>query len=85
MLFRSIYWGSATVGRDFNPRAFVNASDHGDFNKLVDYVRHLDSPAGKKEYLDIIEQPAFKNDIPNSYTSMEELCTWWEQNVMGVK
>ena len=80
-----IYWGSPTVGRDFNTRAFINASDHGDFNKLVDYVRHLDSPAGKQEYLDIISQPAFKNDIPNCYTSMEELCTWWEQNVMGVK
>ena len=52
-----IYWGSATVGRDFNPRAFINASDHGDFNKLTDYVRHLDSKAGKQEYLDIISQP----------------------------
>jgi hypothetical protein len=80
-----IYWGSPTVGRDFNTKAFINASDHGDFNKLVDYVQHLDSPAGKQEYLDIISQPAFKNDIPNCYTSMEELCTWWEQNVMGAK
>ena len=80
-----VYWGSPTVGRDFNTKAFINASDHGDFGNLVKYIAHLDSPAGKKEYLDIIEQPAFKNDIPNSYTSMEELCTWWEQNVMNEK
>jgi hypothetical protein len=80
-----IYWGSPTVGRDFNSRAFINASDHGDFQKLVNYIQHLDSPAGKQEYLDIIEQPAFKNDIPNCYTSMINLCDWWEQNVMGGK
>lgn len=77
-----IYWGSATVGRDFNTKAFINASDHGNFNKLVDYIRHLDSPAGKKEYLDIIEQPAFKNDVPNEFTSMNNLCDWWETFVV---
>ena len=77
-----IYWGSATVDRDFNPKAFINASDHGDFNKLVDYIQHLDSPGGKQEYLDIIEQPAFKNNIPNEFTNMNSLCDWWETFVM---
>lgn len=76
-----IYWGSATVNRDFNPKAFINASDHGDFNKLVDYIKHLDSPAGKQEYLDMIEQPAFKNNIPNEFTDMNNLCDWWERFV----
>lgn len=77
-----IYWGSATVNRDFNPKAFINASDHDNFNKLVDYIRHLDSPAGKQEYLDIIEQPAFKNNIPNEFTDMNNLCDWWETFVV---
>jgi hypothetical protein len=77
-----IYWGSTTVGRDFNTKAFINAADHGDFNGLVNYVKHLDSPAGKKEYLDIIEQPAFKNDVPNEFTSMNNLCDWWETFVV---
>ena len=77
-----IYWGSATVNRDFNPKAFINSSDHGDFNKLVDYIKHLDSPAGKKEYLDMIEQPAFKNNIPNEFTDMNNLCDWWERFVV---
>jgi len=77
-----IYWGSNTVGRDFNCSAFINAADHGNFNKLVDYVQHLDSPGGKQEYLDIIEQPAFKNDVPNEYTSMNNLCDWWETFVV---
>jgi hypothetical protein len=80
-----IYWGSATVDRDFNPLAFINAADHGNFNKLVDYVQHLDSPSGKQEYLDIIERPAFKNDVPNEFTDMNNLCEWWETFVMGEK
>lgn len=77
-----IYWGSATVNRDFNPKAFINASDPGDFNKLVDYIKHLDSSASKQEYLDIIEQPAFKNNIPNEFTDMNNLCNWWERFVV---
>lgn len=81
----AIYWGSPTVGRDFNTKSFINAADHGDFNKLVDYVRHLDSPAGKKEYLDIIEQPVFRNDIPNEFTDVNNMLDWWETFVMGGK
>lgn len=77
-----IYWGSATVDRDFNIKAFINAADHGDFNKLVNYIQHLDSPAGKKEYLDIIERPAFRNNIPNEFTDMNNLCDWWENFVV---
>ena len=78
MLFRS----SLTVNRDFNPNAFINAVDHGNFNKLVDYVQHLDTPGGKQEYLDIIEQPAFKNDIPNEFTDWHSLIDWWDKFVM---
>lgn len=77
-----IYWGSPTVDRDFNPKSFINASDHGNFENLVKYVAHLDSPAGKKEYLDIIEQPAYKNNIPNEFTSMNNLCDWWDTFVV---
>lgn len=80
-----IYWGSETVGRDFNTRAFINALDHGDFDKLVKYIAHLDSPEGKQEYLDMIERPAFKHDIPNEFTSMNNLCDWWDTFVMGGK
>lgn len=80
-----IYWGSATVHRDFNPKAFVEAKNFMAFPELVKYIAYLDSPEGKKAYLDIIEQPAFANDIPPACTSMDELCTWWDWNVIGVK
>ena len=63
-----VYWGSPTVDRDFNTNAFINCHNFKTLNDVVKYVEHLDSPAGKKEYLDIIEQPAFKNNVPNEFT-----------------
>lgn len=80
-----IYWGSSTIDRDFNKRAFINAADHHTFDNLVKYIKHLDSPDGEQEYLDIISEPAFKNDVPNEFTSMNNLCDWWETFVMGGK
>jgi hypothetical protein len=80
-----VYWGSNTVYRDFNPKAFINVSDYEFFQQLMYYIEYLDSPAGKKEYLDIIEQPAFKNNIPNEFTDMNNLCDWWETFVVGDK
>lgn len=80
-----IYWGSPTVDRDFNTKAFINAHNFTYLDDVVKYVKHLDSPDGKQEYLDIIERPAFKNDIPNEFTDMNNLCDWWEQFVIGEK
>ena len=77
-----IYWGSPTVGRDFNTNAFINCHNFKTLNDVVKYVEYLDSPFGKKEYLDIIEQPAFKDNIPNEFTDANNLCNWWEQFVV---
>jgi hypothetical protein len=80
-----IYWGSPTVGRDFNTKAFINVFNFICLQEVVKYIAHLNSPAGKKQYLDIIEQPAFNNNIPNEFTDMNNLCDWWETFVMGEK
>lgn len=77
-----IYWGSPTVDRDFNTNAFVNCHNFKTLNDVVKYVEHLDSPAGKQEYLDIISRPAFRNDIPNEYTDLHNLYEWWDKFVM---
>jgi len=77
-----IYWGSETVGRDFNTKAFINVHDFQTLDGVKNYVKHLDSPAGKQEYLDIIERPVFKNDIPNEFTDLHNLYEWWDNFVM---
>jgi len=80
-----IYWGSPTVNRDFNTEAFINVHHFKNLDDVVDYVKHLDSPAGKQEYLDKIERPVFKNDIPNEFTDLNNFCDWWETFVMRNK
>jgi len=77
-----VYWGSPTVDRDFNTNAFINCHNFKTLNDVVNYVEHLDSPAGKKEYLDIIERPAFKNNVPNEFTDLHQLCDWWEEFIV---
>lgn len=77
-----IYWGSPTVDRDFNTDAFINCHNFKTLNDVVKYVQHLDSPAGKQEYLDIISRPAFKNNIPNEFTDLHNLYEWWDKFVM---
>lgn len=80
-----IYWGSPTVERDFNTKSFINAFHFKTLNEIVDYVSHLDSPAGKNEYLDRISQPAFRNNIPNEFTDWNSLLDWWDTFVMETK
>lgn len=77
-----VYWGSPTVDRDFNTDAFINAFNFKSLEDIVKYIKHLDSPEGKNEYLSIIERPAFKYNIANEYTDMHSLYMWWDRFVM---
>jgi hypothetical protein len=77
-----IYWGSPTIIRDFNPKAFINCHEFGpmgDFKTYMDIwdrVRELMSD--KNKYLDVLAQPAFVNDIPNEFTYINNFLNWWE-------
>jgi hypothetical protein len=78
-----IYWGSKTVNRDFNTKSFINAFNFNHLQEIVSYVSFLNSPDGKKEYLDIIEQPVFNNNVPNEFTNVNNLLEWWDTFVVG--
>ena len=72
-----VYWGSETVHKDFNPKSYVNASDFRDFDDLLGYMQNLVSN-NKNDYLDILSQPAFHNDIPNEYTNLSNFLNWFD-------
>ena len=78
-----IYWGSATVHRDFNPKSFINASDFKNFDELYKYMIHLMS--NKKEYLDILTQPVFYDNIPNEFTIILSFLEWFDTFVYNGK
>ncbi|WP_430934757.1 glycosyltransferase family 10 domain-containing protein [Saccharicrinis sp. 156] len=63
-----IYWGDATVHKDFNPDAFINVHDFNNLNEVVEYVKYLDND--KEAYLKKLNAPLFyNNSIPKHYTN----------------
>jgi hypothetical protein len=57
-----IYWGNPEVGRDFNPRSFVNANDFPNLEALVEHLIELDRDDAR--YLEHLRQPWFNNNTP---------------------
>lgn len=52
-----IYWGNPLVGRDFNPKSFVNLQDFKSVKECVDYIVYLDQ--NDKEYLEVLHEDKF--------------------------
>jgi hypothetical protein len=71
-----IYWGSPTVYRDLNTKAFVNCHEYNNFGEVIDKVRELDS--NKNLYLDMLSQPALKNKIPNEWMDIHSFYRWFD-------
>lgn len=54
-----IYYGDASVVKDFNPKAFINANDFSTFDDLVAYVKQVDED--DELYLSIMREPVFQS------------------------
>lgn len=69
-----IYWGAPDIATEFNPYAFINASDFDSPNSLLKYIKYLDN--NNDEYLKILRSPATKADIFADFDSQlsEYLC-----------
>ena len=52
-----IYWGNPLVGRDFNPKSFVNLQDFKSIKDCVDYIVYLDQ--NDEKYLEILHENKF--------------------------
>jgi hypothetical protein len=62
----------------------VNAFDFKNVGDMITYIKHLDSPEGKKEYIDMLTQPAFYDNIPNEFLDLARFLDWWDQFVYEV-
>jgi alpha(1,3/1,4) fucosyltransferase len=71
-----IYYGSPTVHYDFNPKAFINCHEYKGFEEVWERIRELDD--SKNKYLDVLTQPVFENNIPNTYCNLDSLLDWWD-------
>lgn len=78
-----IYWGSHTVHRDFNTKAFINFADYSGFDEMIERVKELDS--NKNMYLDMLAEPAFDNNIPNEWMDIHSFYKWFDTFVYEEK
>lgn len=56
-----IYWGSPTVSRYFNPKAFINCHNFSSYDAIIAEIRRLDTD--DESYLKMINEPVFRNGI----------------------
>jgi len=71
-----IYWGSPTVGVDFNENAFINMHKFKDVNDAIDYIKYLDT--NDDAYNAILAQPKFKYNLPPSYMFFDNFLNWFD-------
>jgi hypothetical protein len=64
-----IYWGNPEIGRDFNPKSFINCHDYKNFDEVIERVIEID---GNEElYRQYLAEPYYHdNRIPENL--MEE-------------
>jgi len=66
-----IYWGNPLVYKDFNPKAFINCNDYNNFDEVIKRVIELDND--DDQYLAMLREPAFVNDIENEYVNEDNI------------
>jgi hypothetical protein len=72
-----IYWGDPGVGREFNPRSFLNYHDFPSEEALIEKIIELDRDDAK--YLEYLRQPYFHDNRPNEFFSRERLLNQFEK------
>lgn len=74
-----IYWGSPTVGLDFNPKAFLNWHDYKDDDLFLEAIKELDQDEAK--YNDMFMQPMFVDNTPTKFFDRQMFVRWFDKNV----
>lgn len=55
-----IYWGNPSVGKDFNPKSFINLSEYCSMDKCIQRIIELDKD--DEQYLAMLRQPYLNAD-----------------------
>jgi len=66
-----IYWGNPEVYKDFNTKSFINCNEYNNFDEVIKRVIELDND--DDQYLAMLREPAFVNDIENEYVNEDNI------------
>ncbi|WP_224962083.1 glycosyltransferase family 10 domain-containing protein [Geomonas subterranea] len=72
-----IYWGNPLVGRDFNPKAFINCHDYGSFEEVVARVAEIDRDDDL--YRAYLSQHCFANGQDNEFINEKNVLDRFDQ------
>jgi hypothetical protein len=76
-----IYWGNPLVHLDFNPRSFINFSDYGGLDDLVDRVVEVDR--NDELYCQYVREPWYHGNVVNEYVRPENVLSQFERIFSG--
>lgn len=68
-----IYFGTDYITKEINPKSFINYNDFSSPQKLVDYVKKIDT--NDEEYLKIMKEPVFTKDCGASKDFLSDDCS----------
>lgn len=72
-----IYWGNPLIGRDFNPKSFINCHDYESFDDVVKIIIEIDNDDDLyKKYLN---EPAFKDNSENEFVNEKNILDRFEE------
>lgn len=74
-----IYWGSDSIGNDFNEKAFINVGNYQTVNQAINRIREVDM--NDSEYQRMLSEPKVPHRIPNDCVNLDNFLNWFETNV----
>jgi hypothetical protein len=66
-----IYWGSKSVGDDFNTNSFINCHNFSSDEEVIEKIKEIDMDTEK--YKDILREPWFNNNEIPSFVQPENV------------
>ena len=74
-----IYWGSPTIGLDFNPASMLSLHDYENDEEFIEAIIEVDN--NSKLYEKYFNEPALIDNKRNKYMEVDRFLTWFDNNV----
>jgi hypothetical protein len=71
-----IYWGNPLVGKDFNPKAFINCHEYDSFDDVIKKVIEINEDDDL--YRKYLSEPYFPDGLENEYVKEENIIERFE-------
>ena len=78
-----IYWGNPLIGRDFNPKAFINCHDFKSFDEVIEHVKEVDQDEAL--YREYLSQPMLRGGVETDFCREESILARYDEIISTQK